>query len=235
MADSPKIRKIRLHEQLKRDILCLDLPPGHDLDEAALSEKFGLSRTPLREVLLQLVGEGYAEQHPNRGCRVSEMSHTSLRNFFLAAPMVYGAVLQLAAQNAQPLQIARLKEAQQRFRDALKSGSAAARSLANNEFHMITGEMADNAYLQPSFQRLLIDHARIGVTFYRPQTPEMTENLSKASEQHDAIIASIEAHDAAAAAQLSTDHWNLSRGQIEMFVMPVGLDGGLELPRATEG
>ncbi|MCY4335328.1 MAG: GntR family transcriptional regulator, partial [Litoreibacter sp.] len=192
MSDSPRLRKTKLYEQLKRDILSLQLPPGHDLDEASLSEQFGLSRTPLREVLLQLVGEGYAEQHKNRGCRVAEMSHTSLRNFFLAAPMVYGAVLQLAAQNATSLQIARLKEAQMQFRAALKSGSAAERSLANNAFHMVTGEMADNAYLQPSFQRLLIDHARIGVTFYRPQSAEMTENLSKASAQHDAIIESIE-------------------------------------------
>ena len=84
--------------------------------------------------------------------------------------------------------------------------------------------MADNIYLLPSFKRLLIDHARIGMTFYRPQDTQMVENLSAASEQHDAIITAIETGDEAAAEQLATDHWNLSRNQIEIFVMPSRLD-----------
>ena len=52
----------------------------------------------------------------------------------------------------------------------------------------------------------------------------MVENVSEASAQHDDIIAAIETRDDAAAAQLAIDHWNLSRDQIELFVMPVGLD-----------
>ncbi|EEE35314.1 transcriptional regulator, GntR family [Rhodobacteraceae bacterium KLH11] len=200
------------------------LQPGTDLDEATLSEEFKLSRTPLREVFRQLAGEGYLELRENRGARVSGMSYTTLRDFFLAAPMVYGAILQLAAKNAKPEQIDRLKNAQKEFKIALRSGSGADRAMSNNLFHEITGEMADNIYLLPSFKRLLIDHARIGMTFYRPQDANMAENLSVASAQHDAIIAAIEASNEAAAGQLAIDHWNLSRDQIELFVTPAGLD-----------
>ncbi len=224
MKDASKRRKTELYGQLKTAIMTLELRPGADLDEASLSEEFSLSRTPLREVLRQLAGEGYVDLRENRGARVSEMSHTTLRDFFLAAPMMYGAVLQLAAKNARPEQIEALKAAQQDFKAALRSGSGADRAMANNLFHEITGEMADNIYLAPSFQRLLIDHARIGMTFYRPQDTAMVENLSEASQQHDAIIAAIEAGDDAAAYQLAIDHWNLSRDQIELFVMPAGLE-----------
>lgn len=230
MPDTSKSRKIALYETLKKSILTLELRPGDDLDESSLSDQFGLSRTPLREVFLQLAGEGYAEVHPNRGCRVSEMSPTSLRNFFLAAPMMYGAILKLAALNARPLQIAALKSAQLDFRRALSAGNAADRTLANNQFHKITGEMAHNAYLEPSFNRLLIDHARIGMTFYQPNSPQMVENLALASDHHDAIIAAIEAKDDSTAAALAVEHWNLSRDQIEMFVMPRPLDNELTLP-----
>ena len=90
--------------------------------------------------------------------------------------------------------------------------------------------MSANVYLLPSFNRLLIDHARIGMTFYRPQSVEMTENLSEASRQHDAIIAAIEARDEVAASQLATDHWNLSRDQIELFVMPEALNVPMGAP-----
>lgn len=224
MKENSKLRKGELYNALKTAILTMQRQPGSDLDEAQLSDEFSLSRTPLREVLRQLAGEGYVELRENRGARISEMSHTSLRDFFLAAPMIYGAILRLAARNARPAQIADLKAFQKRFKQALRKGSSADRALANNRFHEITGEMADNIYLIPSFKRLLIDHARIGMTFYRPQDTQMVENLAAASEQHDAIITAIETGDEASAEQLATDHWNLSRNQIEIFVMPSGLD-----------
>ena len=218
--------KAALYEHLKMAILTMQLRPGDDLDEVALCEKFGLSRTPLREVFRALAGEGYIEIRSGRGARVSEMSHTTLRDFFLAAPMIYAAILRLAAVNARPDQIAQLKDAQKRFREALRKGAPAARALANTRFHEITGEMAGNVYLLPSFHRLLIDHARIGMTFYQPQNNLMAGNLTSAADQHDAIIAAIEARDADAAGHLADAHWQLSRGQIEMFVMP----GPLDLP-----
>ena len=224
MKDASKRRKAELYGHLKAAIMTLALRPGADLDESKLSEEFELSRTPLREVLRQLAGEGYVDLRENRGARVSEMSHMTLRDFFLAAPMTYGAVLQLAAKHATPAQIDELKAAQETFKSALRSGSGAERAMANNRFHEVTGEMADNIYLAPSFNRLLIDHARISMTFYRPQSTEMAENVSEASAQHDAIIAAIEAGDEAAAGKLAIDHWNLSRDQIELFVMPSGLD-----------
>lgn len=53
--------------------------------------------------------------------------------------------------------------------------------------------MAANIYLLPSFHRLLIDHARIGMTFYRPTSNEMASNVSVSADQHDEMIAAIEA------------------------------------------
>lgn len=216
-------RKRALAAHLQRGILTLDFRPGSDLDEPALCDAFELSRTPVREVFRDLSWLGYVELHENRGARVSELSHTALRDFFLAAPMIYAAILRLAALNARPEQIDALRAAQDGFKAALRTGSTADRTLANTRFHEITGAMAGNVYLAPSFRRLLIDHARIGMTFYRPRDQRMAENLSEASRQHDAIIAAIAAGDADRAARLAEDHWALSRGQIESFVMPEAL------------
>jgi len=227
MASSPRDRKSVLIAALRRDVLTMRLKPGEALDETSLAERFGLSRTPLREVFRLLAGEGYLTLEDNRGARAAEMTHKNLRDFFLAAPMVYAAILRLAAENAEGAQIEALKSAQVEFRAALRQGAAAERALANTRFHDITGEMADNVYLAPSLRRLLIDHARIGMTFYRPRDPQMVENLSRASEQHDAMIGAIEAGDADAAGALAIDHWNLSRNRIEMFVTPQSLHAPL--------
>lgn len=234
MPNAPKDRKSAALETLAQDILTQARLPGSDLDEHRLSAEFDLSRTPMREVLRDLAGAGYVELRENKGARVSEMSQASLRDFFVAAPMIYGAILQLAAHNRTDAQISELQGAQDAFKSALATGSGADRALANNHFHAVTGEMSGNIYLRPSFHRLLIDHARISMTFYRPQDAKMVGKVSTASAQHDAIIAAIIARDAAAAAQLAADHWQLSRDQIESFVMPNGLDVPLgQLPRST--
>jgi len=219
-----KDRKSALSTHLKHAILTTALRPGTDLDESAICARFDLSRTPVREVFRELAGLGYIDLRDNRGPRVSELSHTTLRDFFLAAPMIYGAILRLAAHNATEVQIEALRAAQETFRAALRGGATADRTLANNRFHEITGEMAGNIYLLPSFHRLLIDHARISMTFYRPETASMADNVAEASRQHDAIIAAIAARDEGAAAGLAEDHWNLSRHEIERFVMPSALD-----------
>ena len=224
MTNAAKDRKSILSDHLITQILTMSFKPGEDLDEAALSDAFGLSRTPLREVFRELAGQGYVELRAGRGARVADLSYKTLHDFFLAAPMIYGAIQRLAAENATLAQIDRLKDAQRAFATALDTNDPMARSLANNRFHQVTGEMAGNIYLLPSFQRLLIDHARISMTFYRPHPAGMSATLIKARDQHDAMIAAIEARDANAAAALADDHWQLSRNQIQSFVMPAALD-----------
>lgn len=226
-------RKTRLTDHLVREILTQTLAPGTELDEAALCEAFDLSRTPVREVFRDLEGLGYVRLRDMRGARVADLSHRTLRDFFLSAPMIYGAILRLAARNATPEQLANLKAAQSDFRRTLRDGRAEDRTLANHRFHQITGEMAGNVYLAPSFNRLLIDHARIGVTFYRPRNTDMADRLSRASDQHEAIIEAIAAGDESEAARLADDHWALSRDLIETFVMPASLD--VSLGQAAKG
>ena len=80
--------------------------------------------------------------------------------------------------------------------------------------------MADNEFLMPSLRRLLIDHTRIGMTFYNPRKLALAPQRELAADQHDQFIALIEAGDADAAASLAVAHWELSRAQIESFVTP---------------
>ncbi|MEL7098887.1 MAG: GntR family transcriptional regulator [Pseudomonadota bacterium] len=220
----PPDRKAAAHEALSRRILTLDLAPGVSLDETQLSAEFGLSRTPMREVLRQLAHEGYAARHEHRGVRVAELSPQSLRGFFLAAPMIYAAILRLAAQHRTERQLTALEAAQAAFVRALEHGTAADRAMANTEFHRVTGDMAANPYLAPSFSRLLIDHARISMTFYQPHGAAQAQSVAAASTQHDAMIAAIADRDADRAASLAHEHWQLSRHEIERFVMPTPLE-----------
>lgn len=215
--------KSSLYDDLKRQILTMELDPDEDLDELSLSEQYGLSRTPVREIFRRLAGEGYVEIRENRGARVSPMNHSTLRHFFLVAPMIYAAIGRLAVQNFKPKQLSELKDTQERFRAASEINDPLAMVLENNRFHEIIGEMSGNVYLKPSLGRILIDHARIGHTFFRPRNDDMRHRLQLAVEQHDGFIAAIAAHDEDAVVDLVFDHWELSRENMEMFIAPEGM------------
>ncbi|WP_431323735.1 GntR family transcriptional regulator [Rhizobium sp. YTU87027] len=218
-----KTVKSNLYEDLKRQILTMELDPDADLDEASLSERYGLSRTPVRDIFRRLAGEGYVDIRENRGARVIPMNHATLRNFFLVAPMIYAAIGRLAVQNFKSSQLADLKHTQERFRKASEDRDALSMVLENNRFHEIFGEMSANVYLQPSLGRLLIDHARIGHTFFRPRNDDMKRRLQVAVEHHDAFIEALAAHDEDAVVDLVFEHWELSRENMEMFIAPQGL------------
>lgn len=212
--------KQSIYDDLKKQILTLVLEPGTALDEASLSEHYQISRTPLREILRGLAGEGCVEIVNNRGAYVSSMGHKVLRDFFVTAPMIYSAIGRLAAQNAKAQQIEQIRDIQQKFRAAIGTGSSADMVYWNQCFHALMGEMADNPYLKPSYDRLLIDHARISQTFYRPRDQEMAARMYSALQHHDDMITAIEAGDRQAVVDLIVEHWELSRDLIEYFVKP---------------
>jgi len=212
--------KNALYEDLKRQILTLELAPSSDLDETILTAAYGISRTPVREVFQRLAGEGYVEIRQNRGARVSPMNIQTLRNFFSVAPMIYAAIGRLAVQNFTHEQMEDLKNCQSHFRRAVQNDDAVSMVLNNNRFHKIMGEMSANVYLAPSLNRLLVDHARIGHTFYRPQTTDTRQRLVKAAEHHDGFIAALEARNEAQLVNLVFEHWELSRENIELYIAP---------------
>ena len=215
-----RISKSECLEDVRRRILSTELAPGLDLDEAELSQHYGMSRTPLRELLQRLQGEGYVVMSQNRGAKVASMDIGVLRTFFQTAPMIYANVARLACENRTQAQLEALKRSQLSFAKAAQSAQAAEAALANHRFHAIIGEMAQNTYLLAALARLQIDHTRMSQTFYRPAAAPEKLLVLKAIEQHDAMISAIASNEGALAIDLTLQHWDLSRDQMERFVRP---------------
>jgi len=103
------MKKADLYATLRARILDLTLVPGVALEEATLCETYGVSRTPLRDTLQRLAGEGYVTLAANRGAAVSSMDLPVVRSLMQTAPMIYAAIARLAAENATPAGIETLK------------------------------------------------------------------------------------------------------------------------------
>ncbi len=214
------MKKEHFYQDLKRQILTLKLAPGSSLDEVSLSKEYEISRTPLREIFQRLAGEGYIEIINNRGAMVSSMDYKTVRNFFLTAPMVYASIGRLATVNASRGQLSELQEAQDSFREAVEQKHIEGMVFYNDRFHRLIGGIANNPYLQPSYERLLIDHTRISQTFYRPSDDEMIKDLEEAVDHHEAMIEYIAIGDAERMVALTQAHWDLSRAHMERYVYP---------------
>jgi len=205
---SQQENKDNFYEDLKWKILTLHLEPGSDLDEVRLSEQYGLSRTPVRDIFRRMAGEGFVEIVGNRGASVASMNHKTLKEFVQTAPLIYTSVARLAVKNATPAQLRELKRIQTKYRNAVKKDLISEIVIYDDHFHSLMGEMADNHYMYASLQRLLIDHARISHTFF------------KTVLQHDQMIDAIEAGDEEAAVSATLSHWQLSKEQADIFVNP---------------
>jgi DNA-binding GntR family transcriptional regulator len=217
LAKSPKEA---CFEDMRLRILRTDLAPGTLLDEVSLAQRYGLSRTPLREILQRLAGGGYITLAEHRGAKVASMDILTLRVFFQTAPLVYGSISRLAAENRTEAQLLDLQRAQNDFAKCIRNNDTAATALANHRFHALIGDMAQNPYLAASLDRLLIDHTRLSQTFYRPKSVEDEARVMRACAQHNDMIAAIADRDADRAVTLTLEHWDLSRDRMERFVKP---------------
>ena len=100
---------------IEEAIVSGELAPGSVLRQEQLSERFGVSRTPVREALRRLAALGLVSFEPNRGVRVRTLSHDDLREAFLVRAELEALVTEIAAQKMTPEALEELEECEQRF------------------------------------------------------------------------------------------------------------------------
>ncbi len=112
---------ILVHDALRDDILWLRIPPGEAIDEVALAKRFAVSRTPVREALLLLKGEGLVEFLPNRSSIVAPLSMNNAGQYFDALLVLARSVARAAALSGKADRLA-FAEALQAHRAHLADG-----------------------------------------------------------------------------------------------------------------
>jgi DNA-binding GntR family transcriptional regulator len=136
MAPAPRVRDL-----LEEAILGGELKPGERLRAEALAQRFGTSRTPIREALLQLEGQGLVEVEPNRGAVVRTFDRDDVRDLYEVRALLEPGAAARAAQRISAEDIARL--------DALCADASVDEQIVNNEaFHRIILEAAGSPRLE---------------------------------------------------------------------------------------
>ena len=131
----------RVRDLLEEAILGGELKPGERLRAEALAQRFGTSRTPIREALLQLEGQGLVEVEPNRGAVVRTFDRDDVLDLYEIRALLEPAAAARAARRISTHDVERL--------DALcVDASVEEQIVANEAFHRIIVEAAGSPRLE---------------------------------------------------------------------------------------
>ena len=200
---------------LRQEILAMSLPPGSPLDEVRLSERFGMSRTPVREALLRLSGEGLVTTLPNRNTIVAAIDFAALPTYFDALTLMYRVTTRGSAQRATPDAMDAIRKRQEEFAAAVAARDPHAMIEANREFHVAIAELAGNPYYTAFFARLLDEGRRILRLYYRTFDDRLPRQYV---DEHEEMIAAIEARDVERADRLAMQHAAQIVKQIQDYI-----------------
>ena len=180
-------------------ILAQKLAPGQRLGEQALADLFGVSRTMVREALMQLQARGFVEVQSKRGWFVVQPSAEEARDAFAARRIVESGIL---ADAGRPLaQVIRTLRAHVRDeQQAIEGADAATRAFLLADFHVCLAEQMGHRLLTDVL-RDLTARTTLAATLYQSR-----HEASESCAEHAAIIAALEDGDTARARTLMLAH-----------------------------
>jgi DNA-binding GntR family transcriptional regulator len=202
-----------LRDQLEQDIVTGALRPGERLDEQSLAARFGVSRTPIREALMQLASAGLVELQPRRGAFVATLSLKEVIERFEVMAALEGACGALAARRITEPERRGLIEAHEACAREASDGNADAYYYANERFHHRIYDACHNTFLAEQARQL---HERLKP--YRRLQLQARSRVSGSLAEHQAIVDAILAGESGKAEQLLKDHILIQGERLTDFI-----------------
>ena len=190
-----------LREEIEEMIAVGTLKPGQHLDETELATRFGVSRTPIRETLIQLSSMGLVVIRPRRGAIVAELGPQQLVEMFEVMSELEATCGRLAARRMTSEEQKALLAAHQACHEALDAQEPDAYYYKNEVFH--------EAIYAGSHNQFLIEQTR---NLYRRLRPyrrlqlRVRNRLANSYNEHDAVVQAIVNGDSELAGRLLREH-----------------------------
>lgn len=177
------------------------LAPGSRLNERALCDRLGVSRTPLREAFRVLAAEGLIELTPNRGAQVVALSETDIRDSFELMGALEALAGELACARITADEIAQVKSLTFQMLACHARRDLPAYYRLNRAIHDRINAAARNGALAHTYDKL---NLRLQNLRFRSNFDE--DKWARAASQHEAMVEALEARDGARLAGILRDH-----------------------------
>ncbi|MDY7580107.1 GntR family transcriptional regulator [Herbaspirillum sp. RTI4] len=199
----PKKRSVSadLREAIEECIAVGKLLPGQHLDETTLAQEFGVSRTPIREALIQLASMGIVLIRPRRGAIVADIGPQQLVEMFEVMAELEAMCGRLAARRMSPKEHAALTASHLACLTACEESDPDAYFYLNEAFHEQIYSGSHNTFLADQARAL---HRRLRP--YRRLQLRVRDRLHISYDEHAAVVAAIIAGDSELTVDLMRDH-----------------------------
>ena len=173
----------QLRERIEERIVAGEYAPGARLDEGELAHDFGVSRTPIREALIQLASAGFVETRPRRGAVVATTPPERLREMFVVMGELEAVCARLAATRAGPDDHRNLVAAHHACEPAVRAGEPDAYYRSNEAFHLALYAASRNGFLA---EQAALLHRRLRP--YRRLRLRVPGRMKSSSAEHAAVV-----------------------------------------------
>ena len=186
---------------LEQAIINGEYRSGDSLSELMLSEKYGVSRTPVREALRQLELEGLVQLIPNKGAVVVGVSEKDIDDIYAVRIRIEGLAARLSAENATEDEIQALERLVDLQEFYLLKGKTDQLWQLDGEFHNTIFEASRNRPL-----RSMLSSFHSYISRARSNSMRSAHRAALSVEEHREILRAIAAHDGDTAERLMTEH-----------------------------
>lgn len=210
---SEAIRKNYLHDEVAHRLRALiqsgELRPRERINETTLSQRFGISRTPLREAIKILSSEGLLEILPNRGAQVASISQSEISDMLEVIGGLECVAGELACQHASAAEIERIAALNADMERAYEQSQAPEYFEINQKIHELILLASHNPTLIALYENLSTRIQRARFTAHK--TPKQWE---QAMQDHRQMVSLLQARDAEALGALLKAHVRSKRDVI---------------------
>jgi GntR family transcriptional regulator, rspAB operon transcriptional repressor len=182
--------RVEAYDALRASIISLQRTPGQRLSEAELARELGVSRTPVREAIIQLRAEGLVEVAPQLGSFVSKISLRSVREAQFAREALECAAVRVAAEQIDVGAAGRLRQNLASQRAAQAAGDLEQFYRLDEAFHREL--VATSGY--PGISDLL-DRSRAHLNRVRRLSLPVPDVIEELIDQHSVVVDALERHD----------------------------------------
>lgn len=201
---SPKPSRHDIHVELRERIILLDFPPGSRLREKELAERFGVSRTPIRQVLDRLEFEGLVEHGDGRGARVSTLDLKELRDIWAMRLRIAEMVKEYIRLPKDEEILQQLGEIRRRLAELKETQDIRELGALYNRYHEAMLTLVGNAALVRMYDLLYVQTARVWMQFL----PEMDfdKEIDVMAEEVGETMAALAEGSVAEIAEVRAEH-----------------------------
>ncbi|MDC0334818.1 GntR family transcriptional regulator [Amylibacter sp.] len=203
----------KLISDIRNEVSSGILKPGDQLEVTALAERFGVSRTPIREAIRTLVETGVLETRPRKGSFVRVLSAKQLLDLFQVAAELEGMACRLAALSLTKENVEAIESGLAKCTQAAEFQNNVEYAMANLDFHTAIHNASGNDWLIEQLRQL-----QINLNSYRTMPYEIRGRLKKSTDEHKIICDAILSGDGEHACNLMRDHMMLQGKRLPSII-----------------